>query len=85
MYSETVNKLINQFEKLPGIGHKTAVRLAFYILASLGDIAIILLIFIALITNIFYYKIIFIKSNSDALKKMGCLPDVIFLLTKISN
>lgn len=32
MYSETVNKLINQFEKLPGIGHKTAVRLAFYIL-----------------------------------------------------
>ena len=57
--------------------------LAFYILASLGDIAIILLIFIALITNIFYYKIIFIKSNSDALKKMGCLPDVIFLLTKI--
>lgn len=34
MYSETVNKLINQFEKLPGIGHKTAVRLAFYILES---------------------------------------------------
>ena len=34
MYSETVNKLINQFEKLPGIGHKTAVRLAFYILQS---------------------------------------------------
>ena len=32
MYSDTVNKLINQFEKLPGIGHKTAVRLAFYIL-----------------------------------------------------
>ena len=34
MYSETVLKLINQFEKLPGIGHKTAVRLAFYILES---------------------------------------------------
>ena len=34
MYSETVNKLINQFEKLPGIGHKTAVRLAFYILEA---------------------------------------------------
>ena len=34
MYSETVKKLINQFEKLPGIGHKTAVRLAFYILES---------------------------------------------------
>lgn len=34
MYSETIMKLINQFEKLPGIGHKTAVRLAFYILES---------------------------------------------------
>lgn len=39
MYSETVNKLINQFEKLPGIGHKTAVRLAFYILESDGNVA----------------------------------------------
>lgn len=34
MYSEAITKLINQFEKLPGIGHKTAVRLAFYILES---------------------------------------------------
>lgn len=34
MYSETVTKLINQFEKLPGIGHKTAVRLAFYVLEA---------------------------------------------------
>ena len=34
MYSESVNKLIKQFEKLPGIGHKTAVRLAFYVLES---------------------------------------------------
>jgi recombination protein RecR len=34
MYSETITKLINQFEKLPGIGHKTAIRLAFYILES---------------------------------------------------
>lgn len=34
MYSETVTKLINQFEKLPGIGHKTAVRLAFFVLES---------------------------------------------------
>lgn len=39
MYSETVNKLINQFEKLPGIGHKTAVRLAFYILESHENVA----------------------------------------------
>lgn len=34
MYSESVEKLIREFEKLPGIGHKTAVRLAFYILES---------------------------------------------------
>lgn len=34
MYSETITKLINEFEKLPGIGHKTAVRLAFYVLES---------------------------------------------------
>ena len=39
MYSETVNKLINQFEKLPGIGHKTAARLAFYILESDENVA----------------------------------------------
>lgn len=32
MYPEAVNNLINQFERLPGIGHKSAVRLAFYIL-----------------------------------------------------
>ena len=39
MYSETITKLINQFERLPGIGHKTAVRLAFYILESPQQVA----------------------------------------------
>ena len=39
MYSETITRLINQFEKLPGIGHKTAVRLAFYILESPKSVA----------------------------------------------
>lgn len=39
MYSETVTKLINQFERLPGIGHKSAVRLAFYILESPKEVA----------------------------------------------
>lgn len=34
MYSNSVIKLINQFERLPGIGHKTAVRLAFFVLES---------------------------------------------------
>jgi recombination protein RecR len=39
MYSEVINKLIKQFERLPGIGHKTAVRLAFYILESDESVA----------------------------------------------
>lgn len=34
MFPESINNLIAEFEKLPGIGHKTAVRLAFYILES---------------------------------------------------
>ncbi|MGA2172910.1 MAG: recombination mediator RecR [Sedimentisphaerales bacterium] len=33
-YTETVNKLIEELGKLPGIGPKTAERLAFYILKS---------------------------------------------------
>ena len=39
MFSETITKLINEFEKLPGIGHKSALRLAFYILESPNNIA----------------------------------------------
>ena len=39
MYSDIINKLIKEFEKLPGIGHKTAVRLAFYILESDKEVA----------------------------------------------
>lgn len=31
-YSPSIEKLIEAFEKLPSIGHKTAVRLAFYVL-----------------------------------------------------
>lgn len=31
-YAPSIEKLIESFEKLPSIGHKTAVRLAFYIL-----------------------------------------------------
>jgi len=33
-YTESLNKLIKEFEKLPGIGPKTAERLAFYILKA---------------------------------------------------
>lgn len=32
VYGASVTKLIEQFEKLPGIGHKSAQRMAFYIL-----------------------------------------------------
>ena len=34
LYSPSIEKLIESFEKLPSIGHKTAARLAFYILNS---------------------------------------------------
>lgn len=33
-FSVSIAKLIEEFEKLPGIGHKTAVRLAFHVLNS---------------------------------------------------
>ena len=33
-YSPSIEKLIESFEKLPSIGHKTAARLAFHILNS---------------------------------------------------
>lgn len=33
-YSPSIEKLIESFEKLPSIGHKTAIRLAFYMLNS---------------------------------------------------
>ena len=34
LYSPSIEKLIESFEKLPSIGQKTAARLAFYILNS---------------------------------------------------
>ena len=34
LYSPSIEKLIESFERLPSIGHKTAARLAFYILNS---------------------------------------------------
>lgn len=36
-YSPSIEKLIEAFEKLPSIGHKTAVRLAFHILDETQD------------------------------------------------
>lgn len=36
-YAAPLSKLIEQFEKLPGIGRKTAQRLAFYIISQPGE------------------------------------------------
>ena len=36
-YTEPIEKLIEAFAKLPGIGPKTAQRLAFYVLKSKND------------------------------------------------
>ena len=41
-YTESLNKLIEEFGKLPGIGPKSAERLAFHILKANGDEAIAL-------------------------------------------
>ena len=41
-YTESLNKLIEEFGKLPGIGPKTAERLAFYILKAKNDEALAL-------------------------------------------
>ena len=35
MYSGVINELIEQFERLPGIGHKSAERIAFYLLENM--------------------------------------------------
>ena len=37
LYSPSIEKLIESFERLPSIGHKTAARLAFYILNSTDE------------------------------------------------
>jgi len=42
VYTETLNRLIEEFGKLPGVGPKTAERLAFYILKAKGDEAMAL-------------------------------------------
>ena len=36
-YPEPISKLIDSFTKLPGIGPKTAVRLAFFVLSMKDD------------------------------------------------
>ena len=46
-------------------------------------IAIAFLFLISIITNLLYFKPIFIKTNSDVLKKENSYPDIVFFFTKI--
>ena len=55
----------------------------FSILAPLSEIAIFLHTIIALITNILYFRPIFINKNKDLLNKTNSFPDTIFIITKI--
>ena len=46
-------------------------------------ISIIFLFLISIITNLLYFRPVFIKCNSDILKKENSYPDIVFLFTKI--
>lgn len=58
LYSPSIEKLIESFERLPSIGHKTAARLAFYILKTSEEE-----------TNEFVSSIINAKKNLKYCKK----------------
>ena len=49
----------------------------------IAGIAMFLHFLISFITNTLYYKPIFLKCNSDLLKKSNSLPDIIFLFSKM--
>ena len=46
-------------------------------------LAIILHIFVAFLTNLLYYKSIFVPSNSDVLQKATSMPDISLTISKI--
>ena len=57
---------------------------AFYLtLMPFIILAIIFLFLISVITNLLYFRPVFIKCNSDILKKENSYPDIVFLFTKI--
>ena len=37
LYSNSLSKLIDMFKKMPGIGHKSAIRLAFNIISMSNE------------------------------------------------
>ena len=63
-YSPSIEKLVEAFEKLPSIGHKTAVRLAFHILDLSKEE-----------TNEFVYSIINAKKNLKYCSKCYNISD----------
>lgn len=65
-YTDSMNKLIDQFGKLPGIGPKTAQRLAFHVLKSKADDALALAEAISKVkSNIKQCKICFNLAEGD--------------------
>ena len=64
IYSPSIEKLIESFERLPSIGHKTAARLAFYILNSSEEV-----------TNEFISSIINAKKNLKYCSKCFNISD----------
>ncbi len=63
-YSPSIEKLIESFERLPSIGHKTAARLAFYILNSSEEV-----------TNEFVSSIVNAKKNLKYCSKCYNISD----------
>ena len=62
---------------------KCRTGLWFKILSPMAIIAIIFHTIIAIITTLLYFKPIFSDRNSNILKKVNTIPDIIFLFTKI--
>ena len=55
----------------------------FNYISPFAFITIILLTFIAFLTNLLYYKSIFVQCNNDVLQKTSPMPDISLLFTKI--
>jgi recombination protein RecR len=71
-YTQSLNKLIEEFGKLPGIGVKTAERLAFHVLKTGRDDALALAEAITAVkTNLRYCKVCMNLAESDTCSVCG--------------
>ena len=69
MYAETLEKLIDELKKMPGIGPKSAQRLAFYILqSSVGDVEALTTAIAAAKTNLKHCSTCFNITDIDPCK-----------------